>query len=449
MPSADAVCILRQPRPPRVWHAALAGAGLLLGLLSGCGGGNSSETRIIGGDVEAVVDQPQGPNTLEIVVDNGPGPDGGFSIGAANLPYVSVKVCAPGSSTACVTVDHVFLDTGSIGLRLLRSAVAGLALPAVQGGAGGQGRVVECYPFVVGAVWGPVARADVSLGGETAASLPIQLIDDMEPRVAEPSPDCLDAANGQLLASATSLQAKGVLGVGMLSYDCGLACESGDYLGGYTLYYACSNASTCTPLAVPAEEQVANPVSALAVNNNGTILVLPALSATGAPVARGRLVLGIGTQSNNQLPLSATVLHVETDPFSPSYLYLATTVGGKRFPYSYIDSGSNGLFFDDATLAGACLGSGGGGAWFCPATLQPRTAEIRSPSGALAQVEFAIGNADVLFSTANTAFANLGGSAGAANEGAFVWGLPFFYGRAVYTSIWGQALSASGPWYAF
>ena len=46
------------------------------------------------------------------------------------------------------------------------------------------------------------------------------------------------------------------------------------------------------------------------------------------------------------------------------------------------------------------------------------------------------------------ALASLGGSVG---QGAktFVWGLPFFYGRAVYTSIWGQALSATGPWYAF
>ncbi len=421
---------------------------LAAGVVAGCGG-NSTETRIIGGAPEAVVDQPQGPNTTEIVVDSGPG--AGFSLGVVNLPYVSVKVCTPGSSTACVTVDHVFLDTGSIGLRLLRSAVAGLALPAVQD-TQGPGTVVECYPFVVGAVWGPMARADVHIGGEAAANLPIQIIDDLQPRVAEPSADCREAANGQLLDSAARLQANGVLGVGMLRYDCGLACELGDYTGGYTLYYACSGASHCTALAVPAEAQVANPVSAFAVNNNGTIVVLPAVPATGAPVARGRLVFGIGTQSNNQLPPTATVLHVETDPAHASYLYLATTSGGTRYPYSYIDSGSNGLFFDDPSLASACAGSGGGGAWYCPtspATERPRSADIRSPSGAAMQVSYAIANADLLFATANTAFANLGGSAGAANAGAFVWGLPFFFGRPVYTSIWGQALSVAGPWYAF
>ncbi|CAD5366374.1 conserved exported hypothetical protein [Rubrivivax sp. A210] len=422
----------------------------LLALLAACGGGSSSETTLITRDgavpvargVERSITEPQGDNTTEVVVDSGPG--GGFALGVANLPYVTVTVCRPGSASACVTIDHVFLDTGSIGLRLLRSAVAGLDLPLQAEGAG---TVSECFPFVIGAVWGPLASADLRIGGESAAGLTVQLIDDgASPQVAAPPADCLAAANGELLRSMGSLQAKGVLGVGMLGYDCGLRCEMGDYSGGYTLYYRCSGGS-CAPLALPAERQVQNPVVHFAVNNNGSILVLPALPDTGAALARGRLVFGIGTQANNQLPPEATLLFLQNDPASDAYLYLETTVGGTTYPYSYVDSGSNGLFFDDPALAGRCTGAGA--TWYCPQSPAPREATIADALGNRAIVSLSIASADLLFVSGNVAFANLGGSAGASNPGAFVWGLPFFYGRRVTTAIWGQALAVNGPWVAF
>jgi hypothetical protein len=429
--------------------AALAVA--LLGGLAACGGGNSSETTITGGGLsggqagpEVVIDQPQGDNTTEVVVDSGPG--GGFALGVANLPYVTVKVCAPGSSTQCAVIDHVFLDTGSIGLRLLRSTVAGLGLPAMT--AAGR-TVTECYPFVVGAVWGPLARADLQVGGERASNLPVQLIDDASPPLAAPTSDCLNAANGSLLTSMSLLQAKGVLGVGMLRYDCGLVCDQGNYGNSYTLYYGCDAGGSCTATPVPADEQVQNPVTYFAVDNNGTIVVLPAVPDTGASVARGRLVFGIGTQSNNQLDTGTSVLQVETDPASPSYLYLSTALAGQRYDFSYIDSGSNGLFFDDAGLSTQCVASGGGSAWYCPPTLQTRTATLQDALGGQATVTLSIANADLLFGTSNAAFSNLAGAAGSANPAAFVWGLPFFFGKQVYTAIWGQVLAQNGPWFAF
>jgi len=434
-------------------RAALLAAALAA--LAGCGGGNSSETTLIVSGVPTTptgvtvtLAEPTGPNTTEIVVDSGPA--SGFALGVANLPYVTVKVCAPGSTTSCASIDHVFLDTGSIGLRVLRSAVAGLALPPVMAGSGPAAQPVhECYPFVVGAVWGPMARADVTIGEERAATLPIQLIDDGTPAGAEAPADCVAAANGALLKSVTSLQAKGVLGVGMLSYDCGLICETGDYSGTYTLYYRCDTAGRCTATAVRAEEQVQNPVSAFAVNNNGTLVLLPALPEVGAAVAKGRLVFGIGTQSNNQPRPGDTRLHLETDVASLGYLYLSATIGSVRYPYTYIDSGSNGLFFDDAALTTQCAGSGAGATWYCPATAQQRLVELSDMLGTRTQFSLGITSADVLFASSNTAYANLGGAAGSANPGALVLGLPFFYGRRVSTAIWGQALATSGPWYAF
>lgn len=442
-----------ETRPTRRAGAAgLAAAFLALAALAGCGGGNSTETTISGGGVtapvssgvEAVVSQPQGANTVEVVVDSGP--PAGFALGATNLPYVTVTVCAPGSTTACVSVDHVFLDTGSIGFRVLRSAVAGLALPPALSGSG---HLVECYPFVIGAVWGALASADLAVGGERAQGLPIQLIDDATPR-ADPAPaDCQAAASGDLLASVTALQAKGVLGIGMLSYDCGLACETGNYAGGYTLYYRCDAGGACAAAAVPAAQQLQNPVSRFAVDNNGSVIVLPALGGLGAAVARGRLVFGIGTQTNNQPPPGAAILHVQTDPAAADYLFLGVGMGSSRYDFSYLDSGSNAYFFDDSSLSTHCTGGGAGSSWYCPATVQTRALQLQDPYGSAAAVDVSIASADLLFASANTAFANLGGASGAANPGAFVFGLPFFYGRQVYTSIWGQALSASGPWVAF
>jgi hypothetical protein len=200
---------------------------------------------------------------------------------------------------------------------------------------------------------------------------------------------------------------------------------------------------------VVAEQQVQNPVSQFAVDNNGTLIVLPAVPDIGAGVARGRLVFGIGTQSNNQLPPAATVLHVQTDPASPAYLYLHAATGGASYDFSYVDSGSNAFFFDDGSLGAHCVGAGAGGTWYCPAAPQSRSVVLTDSLGTSGAVNLGIASADVLFASPNTAFGNLAGTAGSANPGAFVLGLPFFYGRTVYTAIWGQALAQTGPWVAY
>jgi hypothetical protein len=435
-----------------------AGAFLFAAMLTSCGG-TSSETTLIGsggpngnGAGTVVLDSPTGPNTTEVVIDSGPG--GGFSLGAANIPYVSVTVCEPGSPTACVTIDHVFLDTGSIGFRVLKSAVRTLSLPAMQvapdpAHSTAAGAAFECYPFVLGAVWGPMAVADVRVAQEVAPTLPMQLIDDSSTPDNPPTADCLAAANGQLQDSVASLQANGILGIGMLSYDCGLACTTADYAGGHVMYWSCPAGAACTPAAVPIASQMQNPVSHFAVNNNGSVILLPAIPDLGATVVKGRLVFGIGTQVNNQLASTATMYRVNADPSSPDYLYWSTQVGNTVYPWSYVDSGSNALFFDDSSLSRQCQSSTGSGAgWYCPAALVHRTATITDASGAAGHLDFTVANADALFSTSSVAFSDLAGTTGAGSQ-SFTWGLPLFYGRPVYTSIWGQQLSTNGPWNAF
>lgn len=476
-------------RGDRRLAAWLAGGMLAVAAaLGGCGGGTTTQVTFSGpglkpGDApvaEAAVTTPTGSNTTEIVVDAGPAT--GFSLGAANIPYVTVTVCAPGSNTACATIDHVILDTGSYGLRVLKSKVATLGLPPVTLAANAAltvptpaGTAVECYPFVVGGLWGPLARADVLIGGETASQIPVQLIDDTGTAGFGPPADCLAATNNQVLASATALQANGVLGVGMVSLDCGASCDplpdpatglaDNRYLGSHVQYYVCpdANSANCLPAAIPSSQQLQNPVVHFASgNNNGTLISLPALPTLGAGLARGRLVFGIGTQANNQIAASAKKFAVDTDPahYATTYLFITTTLGANSYTQSYIDSGSNGLFFDDTSISRNCQTNSGAhaGCWYCPTGTLALTATLTGYGpGQSGTADFSLASADALFtasgsngsSTFNSlAFATLGGSVGQGAQ-TFVWGLPFFYGRTVYTSIWRQALSTNGPWYAF
>jgi hypothetical protein len=114
-----------------------------------------------------------------------------------------------------------------------------------------------------------------------------------------------------------------------------------------------------------------------------------------------------------------------------------------------IDSGSNALYFDDPMVFPAnCVATSG---FYCPDTTQHLTASIALAMSS-AQVDFQIGNASTLFAPGtNLAFNNLGGPAG---NSIFDWGLPFFFGRTVFTVIEGQRVgqdsqSVPGPFHAF
>ena len=61
-------------------------------------------------------------NVLPIIVDGGPP---GIAPYYVNGLFTSVRVCVPGSTTQCQTIDHVLVDTGSVGLRLLSVAGKG------------------------------------------------------------------------------------------------------------------------------------------------------------------------------------------------------------------------------------------------------------------------------------------------------------------------------------
>ena len=66
-----------------------------------------------------------GTNQIPVVVDAGPP-----GVHAINGPYVSVTLCAPGT-TNCQTIDHLLVDTGASGVRVLASVLQPALLAAL------------------------------------------------------------------------------------------------------------------------------------------------------------------------------------------------------------------------------------------------------------------------------------------------------------------------------
>ncbi len=128
-----------------------AAVAALVMALAGCGGGSTPV---------ATTPTPVN-NTLPLVVDLGPNLNG-QTVGADNSLYTNVSICNPGTAT-CQTIDHVLVDTGSSGLRILSSAL-GLAVPYVtDANKNGLGNCIQ-YPDT-SFQWGPMALVDVHLAG--------------------------------------------------------------------------------------------------------------------------------------------------------------------------------------------------------------------------------------------------------------------------------------------
>jgi hypothetical protein len=393
------------------WFAAL---GLALTVLAGCGGGSSGPATSASAGTPAP--GAAGANVVPITVDTGN--DGS----AFNTPFVSVTVCQPGTTT-CQTIDHVLVDTASYGLRIVASAVTTLGLPGVSNAAGQS--LGECAHFASGYAWGSVHRADIKLGGEVASNIPVQLIDDRSANFAAVPTACSNTGSNFGVGQG----ANGILGVGFFNQDCGASCASSAAPG---LYFACA-AGGCTGTTVAVASQVANPVPAFAVENNGVVIALADPPPGGAASLAGTLTFGIGTQSNNQLG-GATVYTVNSQgDFS-------TTYKGVTYPASFIDSGSNAIFFADNTIP-TCSGG-----FYCPTSTLSLSAVNTSTTGVTGTVAFTVENLHSLATT--TAAAHVGADIGLARS--IDWGLPFFFGRTVFVAMSGASTpSGSGPYWAF
>ncbi len=360
-------------------------------------------------------------NTLSLLVDAGPPAVTLTNRIAVNKLYTTLVICSPGSATACQVVDHILVDTGSVGLVLLSAALNGNAALTAQS-VGGQ-PLRRCLSFAAGYAWGSMESADVRLGGRTVSSLPVQLVGDA---AAGNAPATCGAGAGQLQSTVAQFEANGILGIGNFLHDCGADCVTQALPGGY---YVCPT-SGCLPTAVPLAQQLANPIGALSSDNNGAIITMAPAVATGQQNAAGILYFGIGTQADNA-PGAATFLTL--DPHSGTF---TTVFNGATLAGSLIDSGADALRFGDASHPACARPNqtnycpvGGGGA---PVALG-LDALLQGQNGASVSQSFTVGNATALFGSGQivAAFPTLAGP----NSGAFTafdWGLPFFYGRSVY-----------------
>jgi hypothetical protein len=387
----------------------------LAALAAACGGGHS-------GGGTATFTQP-GTNVVPLTVNGVTCGSGGAYV---NLPCVRVTVCLPGTST-CTVVDDVVLDTGSYGLRIF-SQVLPFSLPLETAGSA---TLAECVQYAGGnSDWGPVAMADVILGGEPAIRVPIQVIDATFGSVPSscPSPD----------ASPATAHYQGILGVGPFAEDCGAGCATSAANG---IYFACSG-STCSGAAVALASQVSNPVASLPADGNGVIVDLPPVPLGGQVSAGGSLILGIDTQANNA---SAGATAYPGDPTTGDIRtsFDGTTVAG------FLDTGSNGLFFAPPASGVLPTCAAPNASWYCPAQTTSLSATNSGaagvPSGA---VSFSIGNALSLFATGNDVFSDIGGPM--PQGSGFDFGLPFFLGQRVYVGIAGKVSRlGTGPYYAY
>jgi hypothetical protein len=357
-------------------------------------------------------------NTVPITV--GPGAQN-----FVNIPNVSVTVCAPGTST-CQTINNIQVDTGSYGLRLASDAATQIlgSLPVAQSTSGGQ--LAECTQFADGFTWGTVRNADVKIGGEIASAIPIQVVGDL-PDSTVPLNGCINGSNE---STSRQLGANGILGVGVAATDCGVTCTD----AAKSNYYSCPSGTNCTAIAVAVAQQVVNPVTKFAVDNNGVIVQLPPVT-TSAASATGTLVFGIGTQSNNALTGA-------TSYRSSSFGDLVGTYKGAAVT-TIVDSGSNGLFFTDSSLP-ACTSTFTD--FYCPASPQALSATVTGLNGVTGTVNFTVLNAQTLAASGtNYALNGLAGSIGSFPT-LFDFGLPFFFGRYVY---FGFNTNGNSPYVAF
>lgn len=358
-----------------------------------------------------------GSNVIPIRIDHS---------GYENELVISVTICSPGTDL-CKTIDRILLDTGSSGLRIFNSLVSDVSLINVESFDGSS--VARCMRYMDGtSQWGPIKKADIKLGGEIARNINIQIID-------------ADYANGHEKCDnperdPSKSQYNGILGIGVHKYDCS-ECAVNSSIDDE--YFKCINSNTCSPSLMSLEYQVVNPISVLdsssneeGINDgNGSAIVLPQIPAIGANYVSGYLIIGIGTRSNNTPSKNSVIIESDRNG------YFDTFYDGGMYR-SHIDTGSNKTMLPTPSRDLDCS------EFKCFFSIFSLLAAQKVNNGesfkivSLDHPEFqkgSVGNGDD-----DDDFP-------ADNDRTFVWGLPFFYGKTVYTSINGKMATFNGVTY--
>lgn len=365
--------------------------------------------------------------------------DAGLAGSRASIPnaiYADVKICHPSNPSQCAVIDHVIVDTGSVGLRVLASALPTNFLPALPQSTVGAQKAAQCLSFVSGVTWGSVRSVELRMGGSsfdglTASNLPIQIINDPDPAFSTVPASC--SSQGGLMQTAADLGAKGILGVGLFIQDCGPACAN----SAPSVYYACSGTGSCSASAMPLSKQVSNPISSWAPHDNGNTIWLPNLQSGSSARADGMLVVGVGTSNNNALQANSQILAANSSGT------FTANVNGNTLARSFIDSGSSITFLPAAGSTPLSVCPTPLSSFFCPVNSLSLTATNTGRAGTSSQTNVAIINAANAFSAKplDNAYAGLAGSSSAPYN-SLDYGASFFFGRYVSTLI--ETKSATG-----
>lgn len=425
-------------------------------MLAACGGGGGGSPTTTTTTTTIPTTPTAVANTAPVTLDAGPAAlqAGRNGYNAFNEPYVSVTICAPGSATNCQTIDHVILDTGSVGLRIIApvlNASLAAALPTETDNSSNP--VAECYQYVNSYAFGSVRTGDFSIAGEKVASMPFQVIADTGTFASVPS-SC-SSGGGTAIQTVQDFGGNGILGVGTTTTDCGSYCTVDGGSSG-AIYYDCPPGGCSAIIARAASaaapfQQLPNPVAAFATDNNGVILTLPSVAQGGVATLTGTVTFGIGTQADNSLA-AGTVLPVTTSSSQLGAGVLTATYNGKPLTQSFLDSGSEDYFFIDTSL-NPCTDSGLI-AFYCPTSPLLLSPQFTATNGVMASGAFTL-YSPLNVSNSATAAPGLGVNPTLVTPplpfaNSFDFGLPFFFGRTVYTSIEGRAAGGTqGPYLAF
>jgi len=356
-----------------------------------------------------------------------------------NEPCASVTICSTASPTTCQTIDNLLLDTGSYGLRVFKSVITIPLTPITNG----SNTLAECAQFGDGSTeFGPVEYAYVQLGDspnfEPKVAVPILVINDSSyPNTGTPCESSLADTSPQQAGF------NGILGVGLFGTDCGDECAIDP---NNEEYFTCAGGNCTGGATADALAQVTNPVAALPVDNNGVMMNMPSVAASGVANVTGSLYLGIDTQSNNSSAGTSVALTANgyAQMKSKFSAFSSTLLDG------FIDSGSSVLFIPSIGSLPDCGGNNSG--LFCPTspvTLSAINYDSSGNSSPSSSVSFTIDNANG-FSSSNMVFSTIAGSSGTDTSAYMDYGLPFFFGRKVYVGIDGASSNlGAGPLWGY
>ncbi len=380
-------------------------------------------------------------NVMTVTVDGSLCGSGAYT----NEPCVQVTLCSPADPSKCQTISNLLLDTGSFGLRIFSSAVT-IPLTPITSSSGTE-TLAECVVYGDNSSqWGSVNYAYLQLANESMVGVPVHLINE---QFGTPPDSCSSAITTPDL-SPSQAHFNGILGVGMLTQDCGSTCETDSSVG---MYYSCNGSGCGCGATVDLGAQVQNPVALLPNDNNGVVLSFPTPSPVpsgGSASVTGSLYFGINTQSNNTVGSSVTPF------FADSNLTILTdfpAYSSSSLP-AFLDSGSNSNDFPlPSNNSLYDCGSAYSGYWCIHSSRsQPLTfaATISDSYGnSSGSFNFQVGDFATLAASQHSVFPTASGSVGSSPY--FDWGLPFFLNRVVYVGINGKTTSnlGIGPFWAF